>query len=158
MRAEKAVTVRELILNREKVEAQIVALTEELKELDVTLKVVSRMRPERNGHDERRQAKKELSAKKIKRKPGRPPKAEKIGSAPQNMAEVVRQAIFAQTDEFTTNKIADYLRTHRPDVFKRLPAPYISTLLWRMTATGKIMLVRRGESGKPNTYALTHKK
>jgi hypothetical protein len=143
--------------------AEKTALDRRLEEIEIARKVLSEIRE--RGHKVKRAESKRVGTptpKRAKAKPrtakAGPPPAASAAPVATNMADVVRAAIFAQTDEFTTTKVGDYIRKHHPDVYERLPTSYISTLLWRLCSTKKVLLVRRGESGQANTYALPPKK
>lgn len=147
-----SVTEDDLLRDRDRILAEIKTLNDQLKDTESALRVFKRfMAPPPKAPREKK------SSALAEEAPSSPSAGNQIIN-PLNMSEVVRKAIFAQVDEFTTTKIVDFLKTQSPDIVDRLPPSYISTLLWRLANTGKVSVLRKGEHGKLNVYALNSKK
>jgi hypothetical protein len=69
----------------------------------------------------------------------------------------LRRLIQAQTDEYTGPQIVEQLRKSDPAMAEKVPAGYMSTLLWRMAQARQISLVRRGAPGEPHVYCSAKK-
>ena len=150
-----SVTDDDFLKDRERILAEIKALNEQLKENEIALRVFHRFKTSVRETPPKTPKVRE-NARRAKEASKSAP-AENQEAKPIKMAAVVCKVIFMNTDEFTTNTIAEYLQKHFPDIAARLPPSYISTLLWRLANNGKVAVVRK-EHGKPNVYVVISKK
>ncbi|MFA5262335.1 MAG: hypothetical protein WC378_00815 [Opitutaceae bacterium] len=70
-----------------------------------------------------------------------------------SMAGLIREVVLRQTSQFTVTDIVSELRKQHPDVAARLPQNYCGIQLWKLSGSGIINVIRRGEKGTANIYA-----
>ncbi len=68
------------------------------------------------------------------------------------LAAAIREAIDAAHQTFTAPEVAEWLKTHNPDLTEKTARSSVSSYLRRLAEEGKIVVIEKGAGKRPTKY------